>query len=384
MGFNKIKFLKSVDKVLGKPLVYLLPSLYKSRMDIQHSAERILIIRPGGIGDAVLLLPAIKMLKNSLPEAEIDILCEKRNFSIFQLSKEISSLYLYDRDMELLKCLRNKYDIVIDTEQWHRLSAVVARLTGAPIRVGFNTNERAKMFTHPIPYSHDDYEVYSFLRLIRPIIDSLSIGADWQPVFDPNSVFIDPEEETVDRDVLTTVEEALSRWPKGLVAISPGATVEERRWGGNRYGRLAERLAEEGYGILILGTKAEKGDAERMLTFAEECIDLTGKTDLKAAAFILKKCRLFIGPDSGLLHIAYAVGTPTVSLFGSGIQKKWAPRGHRHIVINKGLPCSPCTRFGYTPKCKRGVACLKDIEVDEVFQSAMRLLHNGEKNETSG
>jgi lipopolysaccharide heptosyltransferase II len=375
MGFNKIKFLKSVDKVVGKPLVYLLPSLYKSRRDMRVPAERILVIRPGGIGDAVLLLPAIRILKTLLPDTGIDILCEKRNFSIFQLSKEVGGLYLYDRDMELLKCLRNKYDIVIDTEQWHRLSAVVALLTGAPIRVGFNTNERVRVFTHTLPYSHDDYEVYSFLRLIEPLTESLDPGACWQEsVFDPDKAFIEPTEEAVDRDVLATLKEALRRWSKGLVAISPGATVEERRWGGNRYGRVAERLTEEGYGILILGTGAEKGDAERILSFAEECVDLTGKTDLKAAAFILKNCRLFIGPDSGLLHIAYAVGTPTVSLFGSGIQKKWAPRGQRHIVINKGLPCSPCTRFGYTPKCKRGVACLAGIEVNEVFQSAMRLL----------
>jgi len=91
---------------------------------------------PAGIGDAVLLIPAIEAVRMKFPDARIDILCEKRNADIFILTKMVNKVYLYDRGLELFKCLRNNYDVVIDTEQWHRLSAIVARMTGTPIRIG--------------------------------------------------------------------------------------------------------------------------------------------------------------------------------------------------------------------------------------------------------
>jgi ADP-heptose:LPS heptosyltransferase len=78
--------------------------------------------------------------------------------------------------------------------------------------------------------------------------------------------------------------------------------------------------------------------------------------------------------DSGVLHIAMGLGVPTVSLFGPGRAGKWAPRGERHIVINKGLSCSPCTTFGTTPPCPISAQCLNDITVDEVFNAVAVLL----------
>ncbi len=141
---------------------------WKSRAT--ETFEQILVIRPGGIGDAVLLLPALAEIRNYCPNAHIDILCEKRNQGVFHLSGDINRIYLYDSGWGLLKCLRNSYDAVIDTEQWHRLSAIIAYLTGAHMRVGFNTNERGELFTHQVPYGHDDYEGLSFFNLIAPVV----------------------------------------------------------------------------------------------------------------------------------------------------------------------------------------------------------------------
>jgi ADP-heptose:LPS heptosyltransferase len=91
-------------------------------------------------------------------------------------------------------------------------------------------------------------------------------------------------------------------------------------------------------------------------------------------AAIISQLDLFATGDTGLMHIAYGVGTPTVSLFGAGIQKKWAPIGENHIAINKNLSCSPCTKFGYTPRCPYGVKCLSEITVEEVKEAVLKLL----------
>ncbi len=357
---NKIKLLKFFDRIIGTPLVFLL-SLIDYRKATLLQIKRILFIRPGGIGDAVLLLPAIDALKSRFPDSDIDILCEKRNAEIFRLSNVIDNIYLYDRGLDLFRSLKNKYDVVIDTEQWHRLSAVVAYLSGATIRIGFDTNERAKLFTHRIPYSHGDYEVYSFLHLIEPLIDG---SCD----FKADEPFIN-----IKNDVASHLQDELKNKDR-VIAIFPGASVMERRWGGDKFGAVAKILSDKGYDIIILGSDADRADDERIKKHAGNCVDLAGRTNLRDIAAVLKKSRLLITADSGLMHIAYAVGTPTVSLFGSGIEKKWAPEGKGHVVINKNLGCSPCTRFGYTPHCKRDVECLSLISVEDVVAAVKTIL----------
>ena len=125
---------------------------------------------------------------------------------------------------------------------------------------------------------------------------------------------------------------------------------------------------------MILGSRADRTEAEEIKKYAGDSIDLTGKTSLIDVASLLKQCRLLITADSGMMHIAVAVGTPTVSLFGSGIRKKWAPRGNKHIVLDQRLACSPCTKFGYTPRCRNNVECLSSITTDEVIEAADTLL----------
>lgn len=352
---NKITLLKSIDRGLGRLLVSLLGNKNQTPETDFRNFNSILIIRPGGIGDAVLLLPAIRALRSHLPDVNMDILCEKRNAGIFSLTDDINNVYLYDKDLEIFKCLKTKYDAVIDTEQWHRLSAVVAYLTKAPVRIGFDTNERRKLFTHAVSYSHDRYEVYSFFHLIGSI-------ADIAPVFNPDEPFITIREAVPPRLLPDTGKE--------IIAVFPGASVAERRWGGEKYGSLAKALQDKGYRIVILGSTADGEETARIKNIAPDCVDLTGMTSLREAAVILKHCRLLITADSGIMHIAYAVGTPTVSIFGSGIEKKWAPPGKHHTIINKKISCSPCTRFGYTPQCMNNIECLASVSVEEVIKAA--------------
>jgi hypothetical protein len=153
---------KKLDRLIGPAAVWMLPR--PSFRQPEHMG-RILVIRPGGIGDAVLLLPLLTALKTVHRSARITVLAERRNGAVFSLSESVSDLLLYDRPYDLLKAVRDTYDAVIDTEQWHHLSAVIARMTGAPMLIGFATNDRARMFTHPVAYSQDDHEYASFMRL---------------------------------------------------------------------------------------------------------------------------------------------------------------------------------------------------------------------------
>ncbi len=371
----KINSLKKIDGVFGRLACLVAKASVKPRKDPDFipkaSSEKIkiLVIRPGGIGDAALLYPALRVLREFFKNAQVDLLAEKRNAGVLMSCPYVDRVFLYDfrPPIDLFKAVRTNYDIVIDTEQWHRLSAVFSYLTKAPIRVGFSTNERGGLFSHPVSYSHDDYEVRSFFNLVSAIT-----GEKYD--FDENEPFIN-----LDLGLISKMEPKVMGFRKGrraLIGVFSGATIPERRWGIVNFAQVSKRLSREGIGTVVVGGSSEVKDSETFEAIAGEdnVLNLAGKTSLLETAAIISKLDLFLSGDTGIMHIAYGVGTPTVSLFGAGIHKKWAPIGSHHVVINKNLFCSPCTRFGYTPKCPYEIKCLKDITINEVKDSALRLL----------
>jgi len=348
---KSIYLLKTLDGFLGPPLVRFCSHLKPKKGQISSSLRRILIIRPGGIGDAVLLLPALDLLHKRFPFCEIFILAEKRNAGVFEVVPYIHNVFFYHKIKDLYRVLQYSYDVVIDTEQWHRLSALVAHLTKASLKIGFATNERAHLFSHPLPYNQSDYEVFSFLNLVEPIIGKTKNHIT-EPFFPLSSRF--------------TIElEKDASW----VALFPGASIKERKWPEDRFREIAKWLAEKGVRVVIVGGKEDRKTAAYIVDGLKGHLNFAGKMSLLETAQILAQTQLLLTTDSGIMHLAIAVGTPVVALFGPGIEKKWAPRDSRSIVINKNLPCSPCTKFGYTPVCPYGARCMREITVDEVKEA---------------
>jgi ADP-heptose:LPS heptosyltransferase len=354
----KIKLLKFIDNLFGVLFIRMMSA--PLNQPIIHP-KNILIIRPGGIGDAVLLIPSLRLLKNKFPDAVITVLAEKRNSGVISLSPVVDRTFHYDKPGDLLQAISDDYDVVIDTEQWHRLSAIVARISKAHVLIGFATNERKKLFTHPISYSHDDYEADSFLHLLAPlgIIKSAEI----------ESPFLVLSDESIKKTNNLLGDMA----NKPFVALFSGASIAERRWGWERFREVAEKLNAKGIHIVVLGGKGDISDGERIIAGGIG-LNLSGKTSIAETAAVIGKSRLLISGDSGILHIGVGLGNPTVSLFGPGIAKKWAPRGERHMVLNKFFQCSPCTKFGYTSKCRINAECMSEISVDEVVSAVDTLL----------
>lgn len=365
----KIEGLKKFDSIFGRLACSASKLFITPRREQEIVSPKILVIRPGGIGDAVLLFPSLKELRSFYPKSEIDILAEKRNAGIFRLCPDINSVVLYDEKPPsgLMSVIKGKYDIVIDTEQWHRLTAAVSYMTGAAVRAGFQTNERAELYSHKVEFSQSDYEAVSFLNLVSSVT-----GEKYE--FNPDKSFV-PVDLSNSSEIDSNLEE-FKKNKKALVGIFAGATVNERKWGAQNFGGLAKELTSDGHGVVLLGGKVDLENSQSIKKIAGEdnLLDFTGKTSLAETAYIISQLDLLISGDSGLMHIACGVGTPTVSLFGAGIEDKWAPRGESHITINKNLPCSPCTKFGYTPSCPINVKCLSDISVQDVHTRAQEFL----------
>ncbi|HML95537.1 MAG TPA: glycosyltransferase family 9 protein [Thermodesulfobacteriota bacterium] len=375
----KIEGLKRIDGILGGIACGISRLIVSPGKGPHNTPLKILVIRPGGIGDAVLLYPALSALRREFPGSPIHVLAEKRNAGILVDCPYIDGVLLYDSSPlgTLAGVVKEGYDIVIDTEQWHRMTAALAYLTRAPVRAGFATNERARQLTHTVPHGRGDYEAVSFLNLVSAVT-----GKEY--AFDEDKPFL-PIDPSKYGKILSALDEFKSG-KRGVVGIFTGATVKERRWGTRKFAGLAKALAEEGLGVVLLGGP---GDVESSAEVKKglDCnsvLDLAGKTPLMETAAVISTLDLLVSGDTGLMHIAYGAGTPTVSLFGAGIEEKWAPRGHRHAVINKRLPCSPCTEFGYTPPCPYGVRCLREISVEEVKESVLDLLSLASTSASSG
>jgi len=363
----RIPLLKKLDAIIGPVLCRLFPG--PKLVAEKPAPASILLIRPGGIGDAALLAPAIRALRTQYPSCRIDVLAERRNAGAFALCPGVDEVLLYERPVQLMQVLRRRYDVVIDTEQWHRLSAVVARLIRASVRIGFGTNERGRLFAHAVDYAHDWYEADVFLRLLRPL------GIEKERVVAP---FLQVPAEADRR----AAELLMPLCDRDFVVLFPGASIAERRWPVEKFRAVAQKLLVQGLAVVVVGGGEDVEAGERICAGLDGALNLAGRTSLAGTAAVLSRCRLLVTGDSGVLHIAAGLNVPTVSLFGPGIAAKWAPRGDNHRVVNLDFDCSPCTRFGTTPPCPYGGACIRDITAEQVGDLAGSLIEARQKGKS--
>ena len=191
----------------------------------------------------------------------------------------------------------------------------------------------------------------------------------WSPYFSPTN----QEREKVNA--------LLADIKKEVVCMFPGASIREKLWPTDRWSKVADELWKLGKQSIIIGGMAEIDMSQKIMDAANSPIlNLCGKLSLSETAALFDRSRLLISTDSGILHIGAMCNIPTVSLFGPGIADKWGPKGERHRIINKKLPCSPCTKFGTTPPCPNRQECMTGITSNEVIDAAIDLLE--ESHET--
>ncbi len=375
---SSVALLKQIDYIAGPFLLKMAAIAFKkmkiksknpvtfcrscSGQDVSH----ILIVRPGGIGDAVLLIPSLKFFKTTMPKVKIDILCEPRNREIFMGLPWVESVLSYRNMKDILYMTKNRYEIVFDTEQSHFLSAVFVAQFRHSFKVGFSTNGRENIYDLAIRYHHDQYEMGSFFRLFRATMENWPARMSLEPpYFCP-----EPEEKT-------KVDKLISGIKRPIACIFPGASIKQRHWPVTRWIKVAENLWEKGFGVVVLGGKNECTTTFEIAEYT--CcpvMNMCGRLSLSETAILFKKASFLISTDSGILHLGVLSELPTISLFGPGIAKKWGPRGKKHIILNKKLSCSPCTRFGETPPCPSGGKCMDVIKENDVIKAVSELMES--------
>jgi heptosyltransferase-3 len=373
---------KFLDSLLGIPFVRIL-SFFGRRTHGSPSAKefhRILVVKFAGIGDAVLLIPAVRALRNRFPRAEITLLGTSLTVPhlqqfpeyvdrtiVLQISRLLNPTYLMGtiRHLRSLKC-----DLAIDFEQWARIVPVLLRLAGIPHRVGFRTREQRRhaAFTQWADHRADVHEAENFLALAK------LVGVrEWSTSLEPR----------VDANALERVRHSLreSGWngETRLLVLHPGCGAHgfPREWPPEFYSDLVNRLSkEQKLFAVITGTAQERSVMEA----TQERISFPSSTyfisDLVNWTALLSLSSLVVSGNNGAMHLAASLNVPQVALHGPTDPKRWGPLNPRAVIVQSSCPECPCLNLGFEYHRADGF-CMRQISVEDVYRRCVVALARG-------
>lgn len=331
--------------------------------------EKILIRGPNWVGDAVLAIPALKAVRRHWAEAEITLLVRPWVAGLFTAAPFVdkvwseakpSSLSAWTRITRDIR--RRGFDLALLLPNSFE-SALMMFLGGVPRRVGYATDGRRWMLTDSAPPADGSrHQVYHYLDLVRV----LSAGAD-RPSIEIQAT----TEERSDARKLLSAEGIANGAP--FLVLNPGAAYgSAKRWHEDRFADVADILARElGLRVALIGSQAERPIAEQIRDRMKGATAvLNGKTSLETLIGVLAESSLMITNDSGPMHIAAALGVPTVAVFGSTDERVTAPFGPRTRVVKHPVECSPCL----LRECPIDHRCMNGVTVEDVCRAAKELL----------
>lgn len=327
-----------------------------------HSPS-ILIILMGSLGDVVRGLGLVSHIKTHRPHSHITWLVEPKCVDLVGLHPQIDNIVVFKRAWslspvrDLYQELRKEhFDITLDLQR-HLRSGFFSLLSNAKRRIGFH-RKNAKEFNWIFNNEHIDY-----FSEERPKLQHYFKFLDYLGLPEPNNVdFGFSELETK-----THLPQIISKLQQPFVAVLLGSRWESKDWFIDGYLSLVKRiLATGGLHVALIGDKSREGDAQIVSQNVKTkgIINLVGKTSIVELAAVMKHSVAGIGPDSGPGHLAAAVGTPYVTIFGPTSPKRTAPYGCEHLVVQANLDCIPCYKKQCPERTKR---CMLVIGVDDLM-----------------
>jgi heptosyltransferase-2 len=325
------------------------------------SVSKLLVCATNWLGDAVMSLPAIRMIREIFPRAHLAVSARPwvadlyaRETSIDQLivckaGRRATAAHLREERFDCAILLPNSFD-----------AALTAWMAGIPERVGYARDGRSLLLTRAIPVPEPGeiprHERFYYLELLR--------RAGWLEHF--------PPVETIRLDAVDTARAAGERRLAALgiqgaaVGISPGAAFGgAKRWLPERFAETARKLSGP---VLVFGSRSERDICEQVAS-AIGARNLAGETSLSEFIELAAACRLFLTNDSGAMHVASALGVPTVAVFGATDDTTTGPTGPFARVVREHAECSPCL----LRECPIDHRCMTRVTADSVAAAALQL-----------
>jgi lipopolysaccharide heptosyltransferase II len=334
--------------------------------------QRILITRMKFIGDVVLTTPVIRSLRAAFPNAFLAYMGDAGAVSLLQENPFLNQIIPFDfsrptyleqpRVSWLLRRLR--FDWVIDLFGNPR-SALLTYLTGAPVRVGLERKGRGRLYTLQV---RDDGRPKSAVEFHLQFLRALGV----EPVVHPPELFLTERERTDAAALIAT--------DRPLVVLHPGATWPAKRWLPERFALLAGRLrGERNVTVVLSGGPDEAPLLDEVRKLAVPAPEIVLGLSLRQLAALYARASVVVSNDAGPMHIAAAVGTPTIGIFGPGEEQIWFPyrQDHGHQALRKDVPCHPC-HLDFCNRTGDGyMECMKLLTVEEVASAVGVALEYG-------
>jgi len=328
--------------------------------------NRILVRGVNWVGDTILTYPAVEGLKTLFPGSHLAVLAASHLVDLWKTFPYVDEVISFGKkrgeasireDLSLgLSLRKRRFHLSVIFPRSFR-SAFQIYLAGIPVRIGYQDEGRSLFLTHRVPRTQDmlqTHRIHYYQKLLEPLGEVKAFSAP--------KIFPGEEERGWARERL----EGLGL-PEGrvLIGMNPGATYGLAKcWQPERFGELGRRLARKWEAsILLFGKEEERSMAEQILCqLGEGGINLVGETSLLQLASLLERCQLLVTNDTGTMHVAAAVGTRVIALFGSTDPITTGPWGEDHVIVRKNVSCSPCLKR----ICPTDHRCMDLITVEEV------------------
>lgn len=363
----------------------------------------ILIIKLDELGDVAMMLPLLAALKHSKPDAKVTVVVNSQTSDLLAGMKGIQLLSVDVTCHHLLRPLvlpirhyrfakrhfdRQSFDLCLlprrDADDVY--ATFLAYFSRASRRIGFSEKSTPRKAERNRCYDRLLTDVFDATAVEHETTCNLRL-LDYAGI---SSAKLAPLQCYLPESVFSNAESALSESRLPYIAICPSSGHSElKQWGADRFAEVAGTLTSAGYPIVLLGGKNDVELGARIESAVTgTCINLTGKTSLPEVLAILNRCRVFLGNDAGLIHLASALGIPAVGVFGSSCHHRFGPWGEGHSVLVREISCSPC-RSHLVNRCQACIyqenLCLRQISAGEasdavlsaVSRNAVGLPHRG-------
>ena len=338
------------------------------------SVKRVLVVRLRSIGDTVLATPSLIELKKFLPDAQVDILLEDWVAPVLDGFEFVDNVIAVGKDSHsrlrtAWKLRRQKYDVAFNLHGG-TTGTFFTFASGAKHRVGYTEYQYSFLYNHLLTDAVDFWQ--------KPKPHSAEqqlalLGFVGVPVETPQKtkLFIT---DTALKSVKDRLEQSAFRIPHSAFAlIHPAAAFDTKTWAAENFAKTAEFLHEKGLKIVAIATKKESSILEKMKAAANVPMTVFDDLSLPEITALASRSSIFVGNDSGIAHIAAAVNTPSVVVFGSSNRDNWRPwTDAPNEIVFEPFPCQPCP--GYVCKEFGEPKCILSIKPERVTEAIERIL----------
>ena len=339
--------------------------------------KRVVVRGTNWVGDSVMTVPALRALRRVLPDAHITLAIRPGAKGIFSEADFIDDVLVYDRKgalsviPQIREWRRRKFELALLFQNAFE-AALIPFLAGVPFRLGYATESRQGLLTHPLAlpdWRSSRHEVFYYLYVVTAL-EQMLFGTSSICEADPDASIEISENRKVEATGLLRAQGVQES--ELVVALCPGSiNSRAKRWPAEAYAALADRLIESNRQVLLIGSKEEVDVSEDVTRrMRNRPIVLTGKTSLDQITAVLSAVDLIVTNDTGPAHIGAALGRPTLVIFGPTNPLTTRPFSPVAEILRHPPDCAPCM----LRDCPIDHRCMTAITVDEVFERSHALL----------